>query len=174
MSRPAPKRLTPADRERIVQLYAQRQPTKAIAEATGYGVSTITLVLREARAEGDMRAAVDPDDRAQALEDRALCGAARSDGGPALLPAEPAVASNLVLSLMARGLSREKAVEQATLYRARKEQAAATARPVDRVSSSEFRQSLHVAIMEQPTCKRLAGITATFDQIPTKSCGETR
>lgn len=105
-------RLTDATRERIVSLYGDGATQAEIVKAVGFSICTVAMVLRDARDEGDLRASLDPKIRRMAHEmRRTFVPAPAPKGEP------PPPSDRLVLSLMARGMSRIAAQETAAAHR---------------------------------------------------------
>ena len=85
------KRLTDADRDLIIRMKADGANIREMVEASGFGDSTVLLVIREARAEGDPRL-----NRSAAVADTTGAGATQS---PALSPAPVALPPRMMVKL---------------------------------------------------------------------------
>ena len=85
------KRLTDADRDLIIRMKADGANIREMVEASGFGDSTVLLVIREARAEGDPRL-----NRSAVVADTTGAGATQS---PALSPAPVALPPRMMVKL---------------------------------------------------------------------------
>lgn len=105
-------RLTDEKRELMLTLRGQNITLSEIAKASGFAYGTVEQVMREARAEGDWRAEIDPEKRAKMARatDWRLPAEKAAD-------APPPITDRVVLSLMARGMSRIAAQETAAAHR---------------------------------------------------------
>lgn len=109
--------LTDAKREEMIALRGQGLPLADIAISTGFSLTTVALVLRDGRDEGDSRADPDPAVR-MGVQQRVAASATHREGGPS--PGAPALAPNsMEASLIMRGMRPEVAAATARAWRDR-------------------------------------------------------
>jgi hypothetical protein len=116
-----PRRLlTDAARELIVAGRGAGHSLADLIRISGFSETTVSQVLRDARAEGDLRADPNADIRAAAVQQRAAAKAAHREGGKIPSASPAALAPNSVeRSLMARGIPLAEAREAAKVWAAR-------------------------------------------------------
>ena len=110
------KRVTEKDRDLIITMKANGASIREMVEASGFGDSTVLLVIRDARAEGDRRL-----NRSAVVADTAGAGASESPAcspAPAAPPARMMVKLNDTVrrmrdSFKARGMAPEMALREA-------------------------------------------------------------
>lgn len=139
-------RMTPQKREEILDMRAAGLSLPEICDRSGFGKSSVSEVMAQARRAGDPRAIPRP-----AVEQSVAASVAHREGGT-VTPDAPALAPNsAAISLHARGFAAH-AVAGVT-FTPRVERAVAAKRPVIRkvVSQGPFRiGGSHSHKMEQP------------------------
>lgn len=110
--------LTGAKREEMIALRGQGLPLADIAISTGFSLTTVALVLRDGRDEGDSRA--DPDPAVRMAAQQRVAASATHREGVDVTPDAPALAPNsMEASLIMRGMRPEVAAATARAWRNR-------------------------------------------------------